>query len=175
MQSKTVNITSTTTASECIALALDHLEIQENDLSKFQLWVKSGNDDAPYPLFGHEFPFAIKMNCARDMLQDCDTEECNNIYYADIVTKCQFILRKAHKMNFNDSPENLKKVSKKARKSPIRIHKVFKRSNSKGDSIDGPNGGAGGVLFGRNLSKLYDSEGSLPKPVMVRIFFKILI
>ena len=170
-----MNITSTTTAKDCVALILEHLEINETDISKFQLWVKTGNDESPYPLIGHEFPYAIKMNCAREMLQDCDTEECHNLYYSDLVTKCQFILRQAHKISFNSSPENLKKVSKKARKSPIRIHKVFKRSNSKGDSLDGSNSCvATGALFGQHLVKLYENEGAIPKPVMVS-FIKLYL
>ncbi|XP_066938336.1 uncharacterized protein [Macrobrachium rosenbergii] len=163
--SKTVNIGSTTTARECVSLTLDHLEMGDADSSQFQLWVKTGVDDSPYPLIGHEFPFAIKMNCVRDLLQDCDTEQCNNLYNTELVTRCQFILRQARKLSF-ESPEGMKKVSKKARKSPIRIHRVFKRSNSKGDSLDGGVNNCTGVLYGRSLMKLVEPDMMLPKPVM---------
>lgn len=164
--SKTVNIGSTTTARECVSLTLDHLEMGGADATQFQLWVKTGVDDSPYPLIGHEFPFAIKMNCVRDLLQDCDAEQCNNLYNAELVTRCQFILRQARKLNF-ESPEGVKKVSKKARKSPIRIHRVFKRANSKGDSLDGSvNSCPAGVLYGHSLVKLVEPENFLPKPVM---------
>ncbi|XP_068200560.1 LOW QUALITY PROTEIN: uncharacterized protein [Palaemon carinicauda] len=163
--SKTVNIGSTTTARECVSLTLDHLEMGDADSSQFQLWVKTGVDDSPYPLIGHEFPFSIKMNCVRDLLQDCDTEQCNNLYNTELVTRCQFILRQARKLSF-ESPEGVKKVSKKARKSPIRIHRVFKRSNSKGDSLDGGVNNCTGVLYGRSLTKLVEPDNTLPKPVM---------
>ncbi|KAK7072526.1 hypothetical protein SK128_025210 [Halocaridina rubra] len=163
--SKTVSISSTTTARECVSLTLEHLEMGSADASQFQLWVKTGMDDSPYPLIGHEYPFAIKMNCVRDLLQDCDAEQCNNLYNAELVTRCQFILRQARKLSF-ESPEGVKKVSKKARKSPIRIHRVFKRSNSKGDSLDGTVNTCAGVLYGQSLVKLVGHENILPKPVM---------
>ncbi|XP_069987275.1 uncharacterized protein [Penaeus vannamei] len=163
--SKTVSISSTTTARECVSLTLDHLEMGGADASQFQLWVKTGMDDSPYPLIGHEYPYAIKLNCVRDLLQDCDAEQCNNLYNAELVTRCQFILRQARKLSF-ESPEGVKKVSKKARKSPIRIHRVFKRSNSKGDSLDGSLNSCTGVLYGQSLVKLVDSDNILPKPVM---------
>ncbi|XP_050733676.1 uncharacterized protein LOC127007108 isoform X2 [Eriocheir sinensis] len=163
--SKTVSIGSTTTAQECVALTLDHLEMGGADTSQFQLWVKTGMDDSPYPLIGHEFPYAIKMNCVRDLLQDCDAEQCNNLYNAELVTRCQFILRQARKLSFG-SPEGMKKVSKKARKSPIRIHRVFKRANSKGESLDGSVSSCTGALYGQSLKKLVEADNMLPKPVM---------
>ncbi|XP_053633237.1 uncharacterized protein [Cherax quadricarinatus] len=163
--SKMVSISSTTTARECVALTLDHLEMGGADGSQFQLWVKTGLDDSPYPLIGHEYPFAIKLNCVRDLLQDCDTEQCNNLYNTELVTRCQFILRQARKLSF-ESPEGMKKVSKKARKSPIRIHRVFKRSNSKGEPMDGNVTSCTGALYGQSLVKLVEPENILPKPIM---------
>lgn len=163
-----MSIGSTTTAQECVSLTLDHLEMGGADASQFQLWVKTGMDDSPYPLIGHEFPYAIKMNCVRDLLQDCDAEQCNNLYNAELVTRCQFILRQARKLSFG-SPEGMKKVSKKARKSPIRIHRVFKRANSKGESLDGSVSSCAGALYGQSLVKLVEADNMLPKPVMVRI------
>lgn len=169
-----MSISSTTTARECVALTLDHLEMGGADTTQFQLWVKTGLDDSPYPLIGHEYPFAIKMNCVRDLLQDCDAEQCNNLYNAELVTRCQFILRQARKLSF-ESPEGVKKVSKKARKSPIRIHRVFKRSNSKGDSLDGGVNTCAGALYGQSLVKLLHPDNMLPKPVMVSICLCFLI
>ncbi|KAA0194998.1 hypothetical protein HAZT_HAZT003596 [Hyalella azteca] len=169
---KTVTVTSNTNARECINLILDHLEMRDADVTKFQLWVKSSLEDSPYPLIGHEFPFAIKYNCMRETMQDCDAEQCNNLYNngshssgADV--KCQFILRQERKPGLDGLNADSKKVSKKARKSPIRIHNVFKRSNSKGDSIDGAGPAPPGILFGHSLGKLFAANGSaLPKPIM---------
>uniref|UniRef100_A0A6A7FQI8 Rho GTPase-activating protein 20 n=1 Tax=Hirondellea gigas TaxID=1518452 RepID=A0A6A7FQI8_9CRUS len=164
---KTVSITSNTNARDCITLILDHLEMRDVDVTKFQLWVKSSQEDSPYPLIGHEFPFAIKYNSLRESIQDCDAEQCNNLYNSSDV-KCQFILRQQRKVGLNGlSPENGgKKVSKKARKSPLRIKEVFKRSNSKGDTVDGPASAPPGILFGHTLEKLIADTGAIPKPIL---------
>jgi len=93
------------------------------DVNSFRLWLKTGSaiatgvgvsssvegdsssSSTPYPLIGHELPFAIKMNCLRDYIcrsaSENDNEgsgldmldHCNNIYNADPATRCQFILR----------------------------------------------------------------------------------
>jgi hypothetical protein len=57
---------------------------------------------------------------------------------------------------------------KKSRKSPIRIHKVFRRSAGKGeDCTDFPTSSVTtGALFGIPLSRLGDSD-TVPQPVMV--------
>ncbi|CAL4238599.1 unnamed protein product, partial [Meganyctiphanes norvegica] len=144
------------------------------DPSQFQLWVKTGDDESPYPLIGHEYPFSIKLNCVRDLLQDCDAEQCNNLYNTELVTRCHFILRQARKLSFG-SPEGVKKVSKKARKSPIRIHRVFKRSISKGDNLDGSVNTCSGNLYGHSLVLVCQRENAIPKPVvemLTQLFLK---
>ena len=170
-QCKTVTITSNTNARECVGIILDHLEMRDADLSKFQLWVKSSTDDSPYPLIGHEFPYAIKYNSLRETMPDCDTEQCNgNIFSKGVDSKCQFILRQQRKVGINGMPQESggKKVSKKARKSPIKLHNVFKRSNSKGDSLDGATPAPPGILFGHPLMKLFENNNcTLPKPIVV--------
>ena len=57
-------------------------------------------------------------------------------------------------------------------KSPIRLHKMFRRSLTKLDAVvDGEGGGggmspcSGGLLFGQPLGKLCETE-SVPRPVM---------
>lgn len=143
--------------------------MRDADVTKFQLWVKSSQDDAPYPLIGHEFPFAIKQSCVTQTSPSQQDADVNNVYSSADV-KCHFILRQERKLGITGlTPVNGgKKVSKKARKSPIRIHKVFKRSNSKGDSLDGGAPSPPGILFGHPLHKLFEANGSgLPKPIMV--------
>ena len=85
------------TVRDCIKLVLSHLEMPAADAGAFRLWVKTGaSDESPYPLFGHELPFAIKMNCIREFVNNddgFDLDHCNNIYSADPATRCQFILR----------------------------------------------------------------------------------
>ncbi len=118
----------TETVRDVIKLALSHLEMSGTaDINSFRLWLKTGgsastltstsidSDSSPYPLIGHELPFAIKMNCLRDYIGraavDNDNsinfesngnglttpidmlDHCNNIYNADPAARCQFILR----------------------------------------------------------------------------------
>lgn len=162
-----MSITVNTNARECINLVLDHLEMRDVDVTKFQLWVKTPHDDSPYPLIGHEFPLSIKYNNLRDTAQECGTEHLNNLYNNG--TDIKFVLRPDGKVGVNGSLLEMggKKVSKKARKSPIR-NKLFKRSASKGDSVDGAAPSPPGILFGHPLFKLAEANGgALPKPVMV--------
>ena len=77
------------------------------------------------------------------------------------------VLRHARKNCLTPSPDAAKK-KKALKKSPIRIHKVFKRTNSKSDSIDSTVSTCStGLLFGQPLSRLCENE-MLPKPIMVR-------
>lgn len=114
----------TETVRDVIKLALSHLEMSGTaDINSFRLWLKTGaaststsvidSDSSPYPLIGHELPFAIKMNCLREYIGRAAAENdnsinfengnglppidmldhCNNIYNADPAARCQFILR----------------------------------------------------------------------------------
>lgn len=79
------------TAKGCIKAALAQLGL---DGGQFQLWVKTARDEAPYPLIGHERPFAIKLSCLRDGLaaeEGFDLDHCNNVH--DPLARCHFILR----------------------------------------------------------------------------------
>ena len=139
-QTKTLSVSPTETVRDVIKLALSHLEMSGTaDINAFRLWLKTGggggggggttsasnsvidSDSSPYPLIGHELPFAIKMNCLREYIgrtaADNDTsltsstaaatengnagglpsidvlDHCNNIYNTDPAARCQFILR----------------------------------------------------------------------------------
>lgn len=94
LQCKTFSVGPEETARDCIKLALEHLEMRNLDHGHFQLWAKTARDEAPYPLIGHERPFAIKLSCLRDSLSSedgFDLDHCNNIH--DPVARCHFILR----------------------------------------------------------------------------------
>lgn len=133
MQTKTLSVSPADTVRDVIKVALSHLEMSGTaDASAFRLWLRSGGaatagassgagsaldggDTSPYPLIGHELPFAIKMNCLRDYigrtaadnalenslnLENANglatvdmLDHCNNIYSADPAVRCQFILR----------------------------------------------------------------------------------
>ena len=94
LQSKTFAVGPDDSAKACIRQALDHLEMRGLDPADFQLWVKTPREEAPYPLIGHERPFAIKLSCLRDSLsteEGFDLDHCNNVH--DPIARCQFILR----------------------------------------------------------------------------------
>ena len=90
---------ATDSVRDCIKMVLSSLEMSTHDPNGFRLWVKTASDESPYPLIGHELPFAIKMNCLRDFISSedgFDLDHCNNVYNADPATRCQFILRCGH-------------------------------------------------------------------------------
>lgn len=96
LQCKTFSVGPEETAHTCIRLALEHLEMRGLDPDDFQLWAKTAREEAPYPLIGHERPYAIKLSCLRDGLsteEGFDLDHCNNVHGPDPLAKCQFILR----------------------------------------------------------------------------------
>ncbi|XP_046451891.1 uncharacterized protein LOC124199900 isoform X6 [Daphnia pulex] len=221
---KTLSVSPTETVRDVIKLALSHLEMSGTaDINSFRLWLKTGgsastltstsidSDSSPYPLIGHELPFAIKMNCLRDYIGraavDNDNsihfesngnglttpidmlDHCNNIYNADPAARCQFILRSVQKPSFNGSVlGNAKQVvatkgangaggAAKTKKSPTRIQKVFRRVQSKPDSLETVGAGnptsptllaaaKAGAFFGQPLNKIFPQPDQLPQPIM---------
>ncbi|XP_037081577.1 rho GTPase-activating protein 20-like [Pollicipes pollicipes] len=173
---KTLSVGSSLAARDCVRSSLTNLEMTGASAADYRLWVRTGLEDAPYPLIGHELPFAIKMNFVREFLSEdgVEMDHCNNIYNTDPSLKCQFILRHARKNCLTPSPDAAKK-KKALKKSPIRIHKVFRRTNSKSDSIDSAiSTCSSGLLFGQPLARLCENE-AMPKPIMdilVQLFMK---
>ncbi|XP_024080910.1 rho GTPase-activating protein 20-like isoform X3 [Cimex lectularius] len=148
---KTFSVGPDETARSCISMALDHLDLLR-DPDGYQLWAKTARDEAPYPLLGHERPFAIKLSCLRDSLsaeEGFDLDHCNNVH--DPLARCQFILRSVCK-----TPDSEKKLAKKST-GRIRIGQVFRKSLSKEN--------AGGCLFGLPLQRICPGD-QLPRPVM---------
>ncbi|XP_046405715.1 rho GTPase-activating protein 20-like isoform X2 [Ischnura elegans] len=191
---KTFSVRPTDTARHCIRLALEHLgpeavSLEENldDLvGAFQLWAKSASDkgnegESPYPLLGHERPFAIKLHCLRLALsteEGFDLEHCNNLYGTDPLTRCQFLLRNKSTSVIVSSLDGKMTLKKKSRKSPIRIHQVFRRSiSSKADerlenrisnASSSEQDHAASLLFGVPLSRLIRNQ--IPKSVQGMLF-----
>lgn len=131
-QTKTLSVSPADTVRDVIKVALSNLDVTgTSDPNAFRLWLRTGTgsstsspsslsttsaldgDTSPYPLIGHELPFAIKMNGLRDYIGRTAAENaldnsfnmdnglasidvldhCNNIYSADPAARCQFILR----------------------------------------------------------------------------------
>lgn len=136
-QLKTIVVGSEMTASAVVSLATRLLDLQ----GPFQLWARTSADESPYPLIGHERPFAIKLSNLRHTLsaeEGFDLEHCNKSGH----DTCHFILRPLLK-----SP---------AKKNKSKISGLLRRSLSLNPSI-----------FGVNLSRL--DENGLPKPVLVML------
>ncbi|KAG7202028.1 hypothetical protein KM043_004712 [Ampulex compressa] len=134
---KTIMVGSEMTASSCVSLATRLLDLQ----GPFQLWARTSSEEAPYPLIGHERPFAVKLSNLRHTLsaeEGFDLEHCNKSGH----DTCHFVLRPVLK-----SP---------AKKNKSRITGLLRRSLSLNPSI-----------FGVNLSRL--DENGLPKPVLVML------
>ncbi|XP_072144857.1 uncharacterized protein [Dermacentor andersoni] len=157
---ETIRVANTHTTKDCIYLVTHKLDSASNP-DDFQLWVKTGKDEAPYPLIGHEFPYCIKMNFVRELLQSSNLDLST---LSDVITgcKCAFILRRNyHKFTLSDAEK-----PKKPRR-PTLINWPFKKQpSSKQSSTDsGSVSPVVGSLFGQDLSKV-SPNGSLPKPVM---------
>ncbi|KAG1677877.1 Rho GTPase-activating protein 20 [Nymphon striatum] len=97
---KLVTISPSTTAKECIERCLKELGLSEEEKNHYQMWVKTSNDDSPYPLIGHELPYAIKMNRLNDLLVgSADNEEIQNNINNNVDTRVTFILRNTSTCN----------------------------------------------------------------------------
>ncbi|KAK7871085.1 hypothetical protein R5R35_010449 [Gryllus longicercus] len=174
---KTLNVGPEESARACVAQALQALELRGVRPDHFQLWAKTARDEAPYPLVGHERPFAIKLSCLRDALaadEGFDLDHCNSPR-GPLFAHCQFILRSKRKASDAGAALDGKKsggLGKKSRKSPMRIRQVFRRSASK-DNVDGavpgnPASSPPGALFGIPLSRLIVGD-TPPRPVMAML------
>lgn len=158
---ETIGITNTHTTKDCIFLVAQKLGGVFNP-EEFQLWVKTGKDEAPYPLIGHEYPYCIKMNFVRELLQSSSLDIST---LSDAITgyKCSFILRRNyHKYSLSTEVGKPKKPRR-----PTLINWPFKKQpSSKQSSTDsGSMSPVVGNLFGQDLGKV-SPNGVLPKPVL---------
>ncbi|KAG8197824.1 hypothetical protein JTE90_020102 [Oedothorax gibbosus] len=162
---KTLKVNNRLTVQDCIKLCLQQLGYFENGIKDYKLWVKTGKDEAPYPLIGHEYPFSIKMNFIRELLRrsDLDLRNLNNI---STDSKCYFILRKNSFNNSTRADPRLQKKRKKHRRPHPKINWLFRKPASKHDSVDSGNSSPPPHnLFGLPLWKLCP-DNAIPKPVM---------
>ncbi|XP_014661816.1 PREDICTED: rho GTPase-activating protein 20-like isoform X2 [Priapulus caudatus] len=162
---KSVTISNTETAAECVQKACNLFEINAVDAGNYQLWVTSGKEET-YPLIGHEHPYSILMSLIRDSRHGDDLSsplDLGQICVPDNQTHCQFRLVQRQKPTITDSPKKSKK------RSPANLKSLFKRSGKLQESPSSDSSPAGtptGKLFRHPLSDVCDAEGSLPKPIM---------
>ncbi|XP_013782090.1 uncharacterized protein LOC106466356 isoform X2 [Limulus polyphemus] len=159
---KTVKVRNTHSTNDCIRLILDDIGQQSLSTEDFQLWVKTGKDETPYPLIGHEFPFYIKMNFVRKLLQHSNFDLQK--FSVTSETKCIFILRQSP----TDESSALTDATNHKRRTrrPTLIGWPFKRhfnkqENSNGDVTSSPTSST----FVKSFSKLWSDE-NLPRPVL---------
>ncbi|XP_043242772.1 rho GTPase-activating protein 20-like [Amphibalanus amphitrite] len=169
---KTVTAGSSATARDCVRSALSSLDLPSAVAAEYQLWARPAADEPPYPLIGHELPAAIQLHALREAATEerAEMDHCNNIYSTSPTAGCQFILRpvRSDLRALSPSPDPAKK-KKLSKKSPIRIHNVFRRTNSKPDCVDAPFSVCGSpMLFGQPLSTLCQND-TLPPPVLAML------
>ncbi|XP_063793135.1 rho GTPase-activating protein 20-like isoform X2 [Pseudophryne corroboree] len=140
--------------------------------SDYHLWAMSGKDGPPCPLFGHEYPYSIALNCLQETL-DIPSGSNNNLLLqqrADNVLEqfsqervCQFIIKLKPQVPFYMRRESTQKHSR--RKKSL-IDWALRRSGSTtlmtpaSQSPLTPH-----KLFGHSLSSICPN-GNLPKPIM---------
>ncbi|XP_031778904.1 rho GTPase-activating protein 20 isoform X2 [Nasonia vitripennis] len=148
---KKVSVSAETTAAACVNLSRRLLDLQLQP-GPLQLWARTCLEEAPYPLIGHERPFAIKLSNLRHKLsleEGFDLEHCNKSGH----DTCHFILRPTHKSP-RTAAAAATATAKKNKSS--KISGLLRRSLSLSPSV-----------FGVNLSRL--DENGLPKPVLVML------
>uniref|UniRef100_A0A673KL95 Rho GTPase-activating protein 20-like n=1 Tax=Sinocyclocheilus rhinocerous TaxID=307959 RepID=A0A673KL95_9TELE len=89
---KTLFISNTDCTSDVIGTALQQFGLS-GGIKDYKLWVCSKQDETPYPLIGHEFPYSIKMSHIRLLQQDAVTLSYSQMALLPIDAHCQFFLR----------------------------------------------------------------------------------
>ncbi|UYV68018.1 ARHGAP20 [Cordylochernes scorpioides] len=165
---KLIKVNNKHTAKDCIRTLIEHTENNNADPSQYQLWVKIGKEESPYPLIGHEYPYCIKMNYLRNLFPHKDLDLPFDDVTADI--KCNFTLRRNYqKVTFVC---NVKASAVKPKK-PLRMLWPFRRQ--KQDSVDSGHGSPPPTppckLFGQPLKRICPN-GVIAQPIMN--IFKVL-
>ncbi|KAM8953995.1 rho GTPase-activating protein 20-like [Pelodytes ibericus] len=170
--SATINISNMDTADKVIKMASQQLGIPGRTGDNY-LCVLSPKDEAPYPLFGHEHPYSIAMNCLRESLE-LPRGSNNNLFLEHsseslIVQQiprerqCQFVLKLKPQV-----PLHLRRelMQKHTRRKKSLIDWALRRSGSA--QLTSPTSHSPTTprkLFGLSLSSIC-LNGNLPKPIM---------
>ncbi|KAM9324074.1 uncharacterized protein PAF06_000069 [Gastrophryne carolinensis] len=171
MSSTTVMVSNMDTAEKVIKVASAQLGIPGR-AADYHLWVMSGNDEPPYPLFGHEHPYSIAMNHLRD---SADTPQGSNnnlsleqsteelLEQLSCQRQCQFIIKFKPQIPLDIRRESMQK--QRRRKKSL-IDWALRRSGSTTLSTSSSQSPlTPRKLFGHSLSSICPN-GNLPKPIM---------
>uniref|UniRef100_A0A9J7WXW7 Rho GTPase activating protein 20 n=1 Tax=Cyprinus carpio carpio TaxID=630221 RepID=A0A9J7WXW7_CYPCA len=155
---KTIFISNTDCTSDVIGTALQQFGLS-GGIKDYKLWVCSKQDETPYPLIGHEFPYSIKMSHIRLLQQDAVTLPYSQMALLPIDAHCQFFLR----------PSQMSKQKSRRRRMSL-FSWAFKRGFSTEQDVQSESLGqtippASGHLFGRPLSDVI-KHNTLPSPIV---------
>lgn len=174
---KSFSVSNMDDAASVVKMSQALFNIQTDDPSEYQLWVVSGKVGDAYPLIGHEFPFAIKMNHMREAAMADDDGFHFPLDYEQQLpamdplspeTQCQFILKRNEKMT-NRIPIDVQNAPSRQRwRNPIRRSQIMnwaqrRTGSSKSNTIDVQ---SSGKLFELPLNQLCSDEELVPKAVM---------
>ncbi|XP_062596201.1 uncharacterized protein LOC134257628 isoform X4 [Saccostrea cucullata] len=160
-QTCTLQIDNHTTAKDLLTQCVSKFHITESEASECQLWVKTGKEESPYPLIGHELPHSIKFSQLRDLAKTDDPMVSLDGMDPEGEGKTpEFILQNRLKgskkhLSFDESNKGNKS---KTKKSPFNFFKRGK--DDKNNNTTPP-----GKLFGHPLQDVMQ-DGQLPKAVM---------
>ncbi|KAK0053575.1 rho GTPase-activating protein gacU-like isoform X2, partial [Biomphalaria pfeifferi] len=140
-----ITITNTTTANSVLQACLEQMDYDPNEVQNFQLWVRSGKDGSPYPLFGHETPFSIKFN----QLHETSKTKTRDDRLRTSTKSASFRAEENPKYN------TFQKSMKKTRRSPNFINNFFKRLRPAQPSV-----------FGQTLDNICDENHNPPDAII---------
>ncbi|XP_052462121.1 rho GTPase-activating protein 20-like isoform X1 [Carassius gibelio] len=161
---KTLFISNTDCTSDVIGTALQQFGLS-GGIKDYKLWVCSKQDETPYPLIGHEFPYSIKMSHIRLLQQDAVTLSYSQMALLPIDAQCQFFLRPSKMSSSTCTAEQ---------KSRRRRMSIFSWAFKRGFSIEQDDQSeslvqtiqpASGHLFGRPLSDVI-KDNILPSSIV---------
>ncbi|XP_052808385.1 uncharacterized protein LOC128237152 isoform X3 [Mya arenaria] len=163
-----VDVERDTDARTIIRQCLNQLQIPEHDENDYQLWVRLGPDESPYPLCGHELPYAIKLSHIRDFGNKRDQDSLTEPEIRRIMEEMQnnnrkyeFFLKHKKSQKRQSIEENTTKPNKTKRKFTI-----FRRNRDDKKPH--------GKLFSRTLEDVTTPEALIAKPVkeLLTILFR---
>ncbi|XP_056321165.1 rho GTPase-activating protein 20 [Danio aesculapii] len=159
---KTLFVSNTDCTSDVISTALQQFGLS-GGVTDYKLWVCSKQDETPYPLIGHEFPYSIKMSHIRLLQRDAVTSTYSQMALMPIDAYCQFFLKHSQiSCTLSDQKNRRRRMSL--------LSWAFKRGSSTERSVQSEYPAytitsATGRLFGRPLTDLI-KDNTLPSPIV---------
>ncbi|XP_069604735.1 rho GTPase-activating protein 20-like [Ranitomeya imitator] len=173
MSRTTITVCNTDDAEKVMKEATQQLGIPGRS-SDHHLWVMSGKDESPYPLFGHEHPYSIAMSCLRGLMA-APRGSNNNLLFGTEGPEdasleqfpqerlCQFIIKMKPQVPLDVRREG---TQKHHRRKKSLIDWALRRTGSTTLSTPASHSPlTPRKLFGQSLSSVCPN-GNLPKPIM---------